>query len=111
MRYIDDNSQGQHFHSKYFPQLKYFVHLGYDNEFGCLTYHEMLLRNPECPLVTEASAKIADDTPVFASITKSAEGKVTMSPWITHKQALENPAFVFAKKLVDREYLEIPQHP
>ena len=30
----DSNEFGQHFHSKHFPKLKYFVHTGYDIEVG-----------------------------------------------------------------------------
>lgn len=32
--FADDDSKGQHFHSKHFPSLKLFVHTGFDVEMG-----------------------------------------------------------------------------
>ena len=31
---VDDDTKGQYFHSKYFPELKYFIQTGFDIEIG-----------------------------------------------------------------------------
>lgn len=32
--FVDDDTQGQWFHSKYYPNLKFFLHSGFDIELG-----------------------------------------------------------------------------
>lgn len=103
---LDDNSEGQFFHSKHFPKLKHFVHLGFDNEFGCLTYREIFLKNPPVNYARNVSAKLTDESPLYAEISKN-NGEVKMTPFATHIQAASSPAFSFAQKIINKEYFEV----
>lgn len=38
--FVDDDAQGQFFHSKYYPNLKFFVQTGFDYEQG--SFHSIL---------------------------------------------------------------------
>ena len=101
-----DNTQGQYFHSKYFPKLKFFVHLGIDSEFGCLPYRGLFLKNPPVNYSKEASAKLSDETPLYAEITNK-DGQIKLTPFLTHGQATSSPAFSFAEKLIKKEFFEV----
>mmetsp|Transcript_31986 Transcript_31986/g.23646 ORF Transcript_31986/g.23646 Transcript_31986/m.23646 type:complete len:258 (+) Transcript_31986:103-876(+) len=100
-----DNSEGQFFHSKFFPKLKFFISMGRDNEYGCLSYQELFLPHPEVNMCRVESEKLTDDTPFYAEIRKN-NGVVSMTPFITHGEALSSPAFSFVKKYIDHEYYE-----
>jgi acyl-CoA synthetase (AMP-forming)/AMP-acid ligase II len=101
-----DNTEGQHFHSKHFPKLKYFVQLGFDNEFGCLTYRELFLKNPPTNYSQIVSQSLSDDTPLYAEISKN-NGTIKMTPFASHSQAADLPAFSFAQKIINKEYFEV----
>lgn len=103
--FIDDDSCGQVFHSKYFPTLKYFVHLGFDNEVGCLNYKELFLRHPTVSYVAAASSKLSDDTPLYTSVVKGANG-VEKGATVSQGKALDVPSYSFAKKFINNEYFE-----
>merc|ERR1719223_2579182 len=54
--YEYDDQRGQRFHSKYFPNLEYFVHTGFDVELGCLNYKALFLPHPERNWAQEMAA-------------------------------------------------------
>ena len=91
---LDDDTHGQFFHSKHFPNLKYFIQTGFDAEIGntitnyyclllfnlsclkklyvgCLTYKSLFLPNPPVSEVEKVAPTLSDSTPAYYSITKS----------------------------------------
>ena len=91
----DDDSHGQFFHSKYFPTLKFFIHLGFDNELGknlisshlislnhhiysylpyynlgCLNFKELFLRDPPTSYIQQVAPTLVDDSPLYVQIKK-----------------------------------------
>jgi hypothetical protein len=86
--------------------LKFFVHLGFDNEVGCLNFKELFLRHPPTSYVEAASAALNDDTPVYSQIVKGANG-VELGASANHGNVLDAPSWSFAKKIINREYFEI----
>lgn len=101
----DDDSRGQFFHSKYFPSLKFFIHLGFDNEVGCLNFKELFLRHPTTNYVHAVSANTSDETPVYSQILKGANG-VELSAFVAHGHVLETANWSFANKIVNKQYFE-----
>lgn len=101
-----DDTYGQMFHSKHFPHLKYFVHTGFDVEMGCLNYKSLFLPNPTTNYVDATIAALNDETPAYVKLAKAADNKIKVGPTITQSKLLDESAFAFAKKLVNKEYFE-----
>ena len=97
--YYYDDSHGQMFHSKYYPNLMYFVHTGFDIEMGCLNYKSMFLHNPESSLVDATATATRDDMALYSSLHSGKK--------ITHGEVLANNTWGFAKKLVEKQYFEL----
>jgi len=100
--YHFDDTFGQAFHSKHFPNLQYFVHTGFDLEMGCLNYKSLFLRDPPASHVEEAKHKLADDLPLYAK--GSAKGGDLV--WTAQKEVLGVEEWRFADKLIKKEYFE-----
>lgn len=103
--YFDDTCTEQMFHSKYFPKLKYFISTGFDQEVGCLNYKYMKLPDPTTSYVDLAAEKTADATPLYFKIGVQ-DGAVKAGPVLTHGQVLKDSNWLFASKLIAREYVE-----
>jgi hypothetical protein len=99
-----DDTMGQPFHSKYFPELKYFIHTGFDIEIGCLNYKACFLPDPLTNYA--ASVQLEDTTPLHSAVSKGDKG-VTEGKVSTHKDGLSVPSFAFAKNLADKNYFEL----
>eukprot|EP01039_Chlorochromonas_danica_P011252 gene11255-12551_t len=104
-----DDSGGQLFHSKYFPNLRYFVHTEMDNEIGALNFNSLFLRDPPTSYVKAAAEATKDDTPLYSAITKGSKG-VQQTPFVPHGEVLKLPAWSFANKVVESVYFEVPKH-
>lgn len=74
---------------------------------GCLTYREIFLPDAPTNFVQKASLDLKDDTPVYMKISKGDSKGIKVSPTFTHKDALDQPAWYFAKKLINKEYFEV----
>mmetsp|Transcript_54538 Transcript_54538/g.111264 ORF Transcript_54538/g.111264 Transcript_54538/m.111264 type:complete len:248 (+) Transcript_54538:2-745(+) len=98
--YVD--SHGQMFYSKHYPDLRYFVHTGFDLENGALNYKSLFLPNPTKDLLGDAIAAGSDAAPLYQQITK--DGKV--GPEHTAAKILDHPSWWFAKNIVNREFFE-----
>lgn len=96
---------GKDFHSKHFPSLQLFIHTGFDIENGALNYEDCFLRNNH-RLVHSVMKDLKDDTPFYSHITKDKNGKVVASPLLSHGKALEANALAYAKKILNKEYIE-----
>jgi hypothetical protein len=103
----DDDTYGQFFHSKHYPNLKFFIHTGFDIEMGCISYKSLFLHNPITSAVDSASQATKDDTPFYAQVTLEG-GSAKVGALKTQAQALDLPALAFAKKLVGNQYFETP---
>lgn len=106
---LDDDSGGQLFHSKYFPNLRFFVHTELDNEIGALNFNSLFLRDPPVSYVKAAAEATKDDTPLYSAITKGSKG-VQQTPFVPHGEVLKLPAWSFANKVVESVYFEVPKH-
>lgn len=102
-----NDAGGQLFHSKYFPTLRYFVHMGLENEVGALNFSELLTPDSDLHLLEEASETANDNTPLYSQVTKTAEGGIKLSQVHSQAQALALPAWSFAKKLGEGTYYEV----
>lgn len=105
--YYDDTA-GQLFHSKYFPKLTYFIHTGFDIEWGCLNFKHLFLKHPETNYVEISVASLSDDLPLYTKITKGASG-VEAGPVLSHADVLKSdlPSWKFAKNLISKTYFEV----
>ena len=101
----DDDSFGQHFHSKYFPSLKFFVHTGPQKELGALNYKGLFIPHPNVNHVALGLESLSDDAVLYVKAQKGANGWELSQP-VTHKQALSNGAWSFAKNLVNKTHFE-----
>jgi hypothetical protein len=69
--YLDDDTKGQPFHSKYFPDMRYFIHTGFDIELGAVHYHHFLLPNPvTSKVISHTETKVKNDLPLYTNIAK-----------------------------------------
>jgi len=100
--YHFDDTYGQGFHSKHYPNLQYFVHTGFDLEMGCLNYKSLFLRDPEVSSVEASKAKLSDDLPLYAK--GSANGGDLA--WTAQKDVLSAAEWGFADKFIKKEYFE-----
>jgi len=102
-----DDSKGQFFHSKHFKKLKFFVHTGFDIEMGSLNFKRLFLPHPAENFCLKTAAQTKDDQPFYTLISKnSASGQVEMGPTLPYGKVLEQKAFDFANKLINKEYFE-----
>lgn len=105
--YHYDDSSGKIFHSKYYPNLKYFIHTGFDIEIGCINYKHVFLPNPEINRLLQIQAAIPDSAPLYTSVKKENDGKITQTPALTHAQVLEQNTWPSVNKLLAKEYFEV----
>lgn len=69
---VDDDSYGQTFHSKHFPELQYFIHTGFDGEQGALQYKTLFVDDAVGNPISKHSAQhTADETPLYTKMTQS----------------------------------------
>lgn len=102
-----DDTYGQLFHSKHFPKLKKFIQTGFEQEVGMLNYKNMFLPDPVTKFAEIAAAATTDDTPAYCAVTKKPDGNgIVMGPTISHKDLAKQPAFQFAKNLIQQKYFE-----
>ena len=95
---------GQEFHSKHFPELKYFIHTGFDVEFGCLTYKSLFLKDPMVNHIDNIASTLTDNLPIYAC----ADGNSNNNKlnWINQKDALTTPTFDFVNNIIKKQYFE-----
>merc|ERR1711871_228582 len=93
-----DDSHGQLFHSKHYPNLIYFIQTGFDVEMGCLNYKSMFLHHPMIPLVRKTASATTDITPLYSTLDMKT---------ISHGEALTNRTWDFAKKIIEKQYYEL----
>jgi hypothetical protein len=73
---------------------------------GCLNYKALFLPNPSVNYSASTAAAVKDDTPFYSKVSLGASGSVEVGPVLTQAQALDTPAFGFAKKLITRTFFE-----
>jgi hypothetical protein len=66
--YVDDDTQGQWFHSKYYPNLKYFLHTGFDIQLGCLNFKHWMINAPKDNRLEVRKQSLLDSTPLYRQI-------------------------------------------
>lgn len=102
----DDDSHGQFFHSKHFPSLKFFIHLGFDNELGeymlclkaflcvnnffdnlgCLNFKELFLRSPPTSYVNQLAPTISDDAALYVEVKKGTFFSITLVLFLNNEK-------------------------
>jgi hypothetical protein len=88
--------------------MRYFIHMGLDNEVGALNFKDLFLRDPPQSYVKNASAALRDDSPLYVHLGKDASGQgVVSSAVFSHQKALQQPAWSFARKIAQAEYFEV----
>lgn len=100
--YTDDDTYGQHFHSKFFPELQYFVHSGFDGEQGALQYKTLFAEDAPGNPVSAHADKTDDHTPLYVKIGSGGNTSAVM----THKQVLDGAAWPFLNNIIKKEYFE-----
>ena len=103
--YYFEDEYGQFFHSKHFPELKYFIQTGYDQEVGCLNYKYVKLPSPIESAVARTAAATKDETPLYFKISGGA--KVSAGSVQSHSAVEKADVWPFMKKLHNLEYFEI----
>lgn len=63
--------------------------------------------DPIASKVAALSSALSDSQPLYAKISKAANGDVVASNTYTQANVLEAEAFQFAQKLLAKEYIEI----
>lgn len=105
--YHYNDSNGQWFHSKYYPNLKFFLQTGFDIEMGCLNLKRWMQPAPlTSPELEQRVQGLTDDMPLYRKATKDASG-LNMSPWYTHADVEKQKQFILADKLTHKEYFEM----
>ena len=105
--FIDNDSNGQWFHSKYYPNLKFFLHTGFDIEMGCVNLKRWMQPTPTRTAELEKRVQsLSDDMPLFSTATKDGNG-VKISEWLTHGDVQKQKQFTLADKLTQKEYFEM----
>lgn len=104
--YYYEDEYGQFFHSKHFPELKFFIQTGFDKECGCLNYKYVKLPNPVNSMCDVTMAATKDDTPLYFKITGSGE-KATAGALMTHGAVAKEGTWPFFDKLTKNEYFEV----
>lgn len=100
---------GQWFHSKYYPDLKFFIQTGFDKEMGCLNYKYVKLPNSVQNMCETTAAATKDDTPLYFKITANGDN-ATAGPLQTHGAVLKDKTWPFVEKLLNSEYFEVGEH-
>jgi hypothetical protein len=98
--------KGGWFHSKYYPDLKYFIHTGFDVEKGCLNYKGMFLKNPEVSKVLGTSAALTDSLPFYTKITTGKNG-IEVSVTKTHGECGDVKSLEFIRNVTNNKYFEL----
>eukprot|EP00602_Paraphysomonas_sp_CaronLab_P007450 CAMPEP_0185019186 /NCGR_PEP_ID=MMETSP1103-20130426/1811_1 /TAXON_ID=36769 /ORGANISM="Paraphysomonas bandaiensis, Strain Caron Lab Isolate" /LENGTH=212 /DNA_ID=CAMNT_0027549369 /DNA_START=162 /DNA_END=797 /DNA_ORIENTATION=+ len=83
--YHYDDEMGQWFHSKHFPNLKFFLHSGFDIEVGCLNFKRWFNPSTNKAQLDEIKSKLTDDMPLYRKVSRGADGKLDVSEMHTHK--------------------------
>ena len=99
---IDNDSNGQWFH------LKFFLHTGFDIEMGCLNLKRWMQPTPVQTVELEQRVQsLSDDMPLYRQATKGASGALQMSEWQTHADVEKAKQFILADKVSHKEYFEM----
>lgn len=101
-----EDEYGQFFHSKHFPELKFFIQTGFDKECGCLNYKYVKLPNPVNSMCDITMAATKDETPLYFKITGSGD-KVSAGTVMTHDAVAKEGTWPFVQKLIKHEYFEV----
>jgi hypothetical protein len=104
--YHYDDTQGQWFHSKYYPNLKFFLHSGFDIELGCQSFKTWMINNPSKPELDKTKAGLSDDAPLVRTVKRGASG-LEVSEFSSHKDVYTKKMWGFADKLITKEYFEL----
>lgn len=100
--YVDDDSYGQHFHSKHFPELQYFIHSGFDGEQGALQYKTLFAEDAPGNPVSAHADQTEDNSPLYFKVGGSGNKSAVM----THKQVVDSAAWPFLDNLLTKQYFE-----
>jgi hypothetical protein len=105
--YHYNDSNGQWFHSKYYPNLKFFLHTGFDIEMGCLNLKRWSQPTPVRTVELEKRMQsLTDDMPLYRRATIGASG-LEVSAWLSHADVEKQKTFILANKLANKEYFEM----
>lgn len=105
--YHYNDSNGQWFHSKYYPNLKFFLHTGFDIEMGCLNLKRWMQPTPVKTVELEQRIQsLTDDMPLYRRATV-VDASLKFSPWMSHADVEKQKQFVIADKLIQKEYFEM----
>lgn len=103
--FLDDDSEGQQFHSKHFKNLRLFVHCGADLLFGAQSFQNLFLPDPPVSYVEAALPTLNDEAPFYTRIAKGSNGLQVTGP-IALGKVLELPNFTLLNKLLAKEHIE-----
>lgn len=102
-----DDAFGQHFHSKHFPNLKFFIHTGFDIEIGCLNFKSLFLPHTEVNKLDLISDNLTDDVALHTILSKDeSSGELKRGEIITHGKATESRHWNFAQNIIGNRYFE-----
>lgn len=104
--YHYDDEDGHEFHSKYLPNLKYFLHTGFDLEVGCYNFKRWLVRTADKSHIVAASADVTDDLPLYRR-TLLNRGNLEISPLKTQKEVMDEKLWSFSDNLTNKVYFEV----
>jgi len=105
--YYYNDTHGQWFHSKYYPNLKFFLHTGFDIEMGCLNLKRWRLPTDDTSVeLRQRMQLLSDDLPLYRRATTDAAGALSISPWYTHAEVAKDKKFILADKISHKEYFE-----
>ena len=98
---------GQYFHSKHFPELKYFIQTGFDIQIGCMCYQSCFLMDGE-NIAAQIAADLDDKTPLYSKITSDGD-RINRSKVILHGDVLSSndTTWTFAQNLAGKKFFEL----
>mmetsp|Transcript_22318 Transcript_22318/g.32499 ORF Transcript_22318/g.32499 Transcript_22318/m.32499 type:complete len:250 (+) Transcript_22318:89-838(+) len=105
--YHYDDEMGQWFHSKHYPNLKFFLHSGFDIEVGCLNFKRCFNYSQNKKQLEEIKDSLTDDMPLYRKVSRGADGNLEVSEMYSHKDVYKNKLWGFADKMANKEYFEL----
>lgn len=99
--YYNNETQESDFHSKHFPELKYFIHTGFDLEEGFYNFKRWFKSG--YTLDTSMTSSLSDDKLFYTHVSKNG-----VKPTVSLGKARSESALKFADALISKVYLEAP---
>lgn len=106
--YFFDDAHGQAFHSKHFPNLKQFIHTGFQTEIGCSNLNQWCVgEGGHLDKLLEIRKDQTNDAMIlYQKIAKGPNGQLTATPEYSYSDVVEKKIWTFADNIINQKYFE-----